>query len=467
MEDIKSGQFSKYGASAYLKLLLLSAFGIIAFFIDVPFPAYTVMGYAAPAQSTILANHVTNFIKNLFWNGELKIMHYIVYGIGIYAMIDLYVRKAKHFKTPVASAFSVFKMIGFVLLTFMVFDFGPDVISKPLASLADKSISQFILNSILISISISIPVASIFLPFLLDYGLVDLVGVILRGVMRPIFKLPGRAAVIMVSAFLGNFSIGHIAINDQYTNGRMTQREALVIGSSLSTVSVGFLMVLATNSGIMEYWSLYFWSAFLITLIITFIGVRIPPLSRVEDSCYPGVTPDPEPVYKKELLKHSIIEGLDIADAAQGPLRRIAFIQKETIGVLGTVVSGTAFFATVGVLLYTYTPIFSWIGYIFYPFLRLGLSSAEAGVAATGAAISFLEVTIPVLLVAAGEWSLRIRYILAVIPVTSIIFLASFIPCLMATEVPVKFSQLLIIWLERMLLSVIITIGFAILIFPA
>ncbi|MBR5381828.1 MAG: hypothetical protein IK136_04325, partial [Oscillospiraceae bacterium] len=55
----------------------------------------------------------------------------------------------------------------------------------------------------------------------------------------------------------------------------------------------------------------------------------------------------------------------------------------------------------------------------------------------------------------------------AVLPVTSIIFLASFVPCCMGTEVPVKFSHLCIIWLERMILSIIITGIFAVILFPA
>ena len=98
---------------------------------------------------------------------------------------------------------------------------------------------------------------------------------------------------------------------------------------------------------------------------------------------------------------------------------------------------------------------------------RISIPASEAVIACTGAAVSFVEVTIPALLVTVGEWSLRIRYMMAVIPVTSIIFLASFVPCLMATDVPVKFKDMVIIWLERMILSVIITGIFAVILFPA
>lgn len=269
----------------------------------------------------------------------------------------------------------------------------------------------------------------------------------------------------MVSAFLGNFSVGHIAVNDQYKSGRMTAREAGVIATSLSTVSVGFLIVLATNTGMMEHWNLYFWTSFLITLLVALIGVRIYPLRQMPDNYYDGVTPNPETVYNSNLMKNAIREALDIAENAENPFKRIAFLQDETISVLGTVATGTAFFGPVGVMLYTYTPIFSWIGMIFYPFMRIAIPANEAMTACTGAALSFLEVTLPALLVSTGVWSMRIRYVLAIIPVSSIIFLASFVPCLMATEVPVKFSHMCVIWLERMLLSVIIACLFALILF--
>ena len=37
----------------------------------------------------------------------------------------------------------------------------------------------------------------------------------------------------------------------------------------------------------------------------------------------------------------------------------------------------------------------------------------------------------------------------------------------MATEVPVKFGEICVIWIERMLLSIIITALFALILFPA
>lgn len=473
---------SEYKLSAYIKFILFSALGIFVFFINVPFPAYQIhIGPwewgAVTAQSNVVVSHLTNFVKAALFTGNFKAMPVVVWLIGVYSIVDLFfIRPGKFWHTTkVAAVFAVFKILGFVMLCFGIleiyFGWHPGFMGwffNPVQSLGEKSICAFIMDSILVSICISIPAASLFLPLLVDYGLVDFVGVLVRPIMRPVFKLPGRAAVIMVSAFLGNFSVGHIAVNDQYKTGRMTEREAVVIGTSFSTVSVGFLLVLANNTGLNErgYWNLYFWTAFLITLLVSFIGVRIFPLRNIADVFYPGAQPDPEPVIRKDILKVALEEALTVAQNQQSLGKRIAYIMKETLAVLGTVASGTAFFATAGVLLYTYTPLVRLVGCLFYPFMRIFIPGAETVTACTGAAVSFIEVTIPALLVTVGEWSLRTRYMMAVIPVSSIIFLASFVPCLMATDVPVKFSDMAIIWLERMLLSVIITGIFAMLLFP-
>ena len=471
------------------RFLFFSVLGVFVFFVNVPFPAYQItigpwQWGAVAAQSNVIVSHLTNLVKAALYTGNFPAMPFVVWGIGVYSIVDLFVLRPEKFwgTTRVAAAFAIFKIIGFLLLTcaivdiYLGFHFGfMSWFFDPVSSLGGKSISVFIMSNILVTICISIPAASLFLPLLVDYGLVEFVGVLVRAVMRPVFKLPGRSAVISVSAFLGNFSVGHIAVNDQYKTGRMTEREAVVIGSSLSTVSVGFLLALATNTGLnnqalwgKSYWNQYFWLAFLVTLLVTLVGVRIFPLGKIPDNFCPGVEPNPEQPVKRQMFRAALTEALDQAQNQQDLGRRIAYIMKETIGVLGTVASGTAFFASFGVVLYTFTPVVTWLGYLFRPFFMLfGFSGAELEIASTGAMISFVEVTVPALLVTVGEWSMRLRFMLAVLPVSSIIFLASFVPCLMATDVPVKFWQLCLIWLGRMILSIVFAGIFAVLLFPA
>ena len=480
----------KYSLGTYLKFIIFSAFGVFAFFINFNLPAYQIHigGWEwglVKAQSNVLCSHLTNFIKAALYTGNFKAMPFVVWAIGLYAVVDMFwIRPEKAWKTTKINAlFSIFKIIGFIILTMITVDiyFGVHFsfmnwLFDPVGSLNNNSIANFVMANILVTICISIPCASLFLPFLVDYGLVDFVGVFVRLIMRPVFKLPGRAAIIMVTAFLGNFSAGHIAVNDQYKTGRMTERESVCIDTSLSTASVGFLMALATNTGLnnaelwggKNYWNTYFWIAFLVTLLVAMIGVRIRPLSKIPDSYYEGAQPNPEKIVRKDLFRAAMTEALDIVEGQDNPGKRIVYIMKETMNVLGTVSAGTSFFGTFGVVLYTFTPIIRWLGYIFWPFFRiLGFTGEELSLACTGAMISIVEITVPALLVSVGVWSMRLRFMLAVLPVTAIVFLASFVPCCMGTEVPVKFSHLMIIWLERMILSILICGLIAILIFPA
>ncbi len=481
-------RLSSFSLLTWMKCILFSAFGIFSFFINFPLPEYQInigpwhWGTVA-AQSNVLCSHLTNLIKAALYTGNFKAMPVIVWAIGLFAVLDvLWLRRDKGWKDKVACAFSVFKIIGFIMLCMNIIDiyFGVHAgfmnwMFDPVASLNNNSIANFVMSNILVTICISIPVASLFLPFLVDYGLVDFIGVFVRLIMRPVFKLPGRAAIIMVTAFLGNFSAGHIAVNEYYKTGRFTERESVCIDTSLSTVSVGFLMALATNTGLINaqlwgrsYWNTYFWSAFLITLLVALIGVRIPPLRKIPDNYYPGVKPNPERVIRKGLFHAAVVEALLIVENQDPLIKRIGYIEKETLYVLGTVSAGTSFFGTFGVVLYTFTPIIRGLGYIFWPFFRIfGFRGAELSTACTGAMISLVEVTVPALLVSTGVWSLRLRFMLAVLPVSSIIFLASFVPCCMGTEVPVKFWHLLVIWLERMILSILITGLFAMILFPA
>ena len=477
----------KYSFKAWFRLIVWSLFGVVAFFINVPCPfpeQITIGGWIwgpISQNANVLVSHLTNLIKAALYTGNFKAMPVVVWAIGLYAVLDLFIfRPNKAWKTGAVNAvFAVFKIIGFVVLCMVVlnfyFGFGQDAailawLFGPIETLGNVSIATFVLDKILVTICISIPCASLVLPFLCDYGLVDFVGVFVRLIMRPVFKLPGRAAIIMVTAFLGNFSAGHIAVNEQYKTGKMTERESVCIDTSLSTVSVGFLMALATNTGLIAagLWNTYFWVAFLITLLVALVGMRLPPLRGIPDNYYEGATPNPEKIIKSGLFKAAMTEALDIAEAQDHPGKRIGVVMKETLNVLGTVAAGTSFWGTFGVVLYIFTPIIQWLGYIFWPLYRLlGFTGQELTVACTGSMISLVEVTVPALLVAAGEWSMRLRFMLAVLPVTSIIFLASFVPCCMGTEVPVKFWHLMVIWLERMVLSIIITGIFAIILFPA
>jgi nucleoside recognition membrane protein YjiH len=417
----------------WVKFLLMSATGLFSFFVT-----FTIDG-----EKTFLVNHVANAVKGLL---TPYVYHYILVLAGI-GMVDLCVRRHKFLKDLVNVLLSLSKVMGFLIIASVVFGFGP-------AFLLKESVGPFILKKLLFPISITIPVAALFLPFLLDFGLTDFCGVLMRPIMRPLFKAPGRSAVIAVSAFLGNFSIGHIAVDSLYKDGKLTAKEAAIIATSFCTASVAFLMVLASLLNIMEYWNFYFWSSFLVTMTVTFVSVRIWPLSRKPETYHPGVTPRPEKVFHSDLLKNAFQEGLQVAAASDSLARRLAFIMKESMLIVMGFMNGVMFFAAVGILVNEYTSFFQYLGYVFYPFLKL-VQIPDIGVAMKAAGISFLDILLPAVFGSQSDLALQTRYLIGTISVSAVVFLAAFIPCILSTDIPVKFSELVLLWLQRTILTIL------------
>ena len=128
--------------------------------------------------------------------------------------------------------------------------------------------------------------AGLLLALLLNYGLLDFFGALLIRIMRPIFNLPGRSALDCVASWLGDGSIGVLLTSKQYEEGFYSKREATVIATTFSAVSITFSLVVITQVGL-EHMFLPFY------LVVSFAGVvaaiivpKLPPLSRVPDTYY-------------------------------------------------------------------------------------------------------------------------------------------------------------------------------------
>ncbi len=430
-----------------LLFFIMSLIGMFSFFITFSFNG----------NDTFLVNHVVALTRT----GLAPVMKYIVFLLALVSLADLYVRRERFFRDSTNIFLSGAKMIGFIMLTMVVFNLGPEFL------LADQ-VGPAVLFKILIPITITVVVAALFLPFLLDYGLIDFFGVLARPVMRPVFKAPGLSAVIAVSAFLGNFSIGHIAVDMLQKKGRLTMRESVLIGTGFCSVSVGFLMLLSSAFGLDQYWNFYFWSAFLITIVVTIFQARIWPTSTKPDRCLEGCTPNLEKEYKSDLLRNAYNEGITVAQHQASFFFREKIILKESILIVAAFATGVNFFAIVGILINQYTPLIQYFAYIFYPILKLiQIPAYDLWTASQACAISFLDFTLPMLVATQGgeEMSLATRYVMAVVPVSAIIFLSGFIPCIMSTSIRVSLFELVVIWFERIVMTIFIAGGVALLYF--
>ena len=110
----------------------------------------------------------------------------------------------------------------------------------------------------------------------------------------------------------------------------------------------------------------------------------------------------------------------------------------------------------IGLLLAEYTPIFDIIGYIFYPFTFL-TRVEEPLMVAQALGMSIAEMLLPAPIVAGAGLGLIAKMLVAIVSVSEILFFSASIPVMMGTEIPLKFSDYIIIWIERVILSIVIS----------
>ena len=118
---------------------------------------------------------------------------------------------------------------------------------------------------------------------------------------------------------------------------------------------------------------------------------------------------------------------------------------------------------TVALIIATYTPLFQWLGTPFIPLLEL-LQVPEAQAASETILIGFADMFLPSVL-AAGIESELTRFVIACLSVSQLIYMSEVGGLLLGSKIPVKFWDLVLIFLLRTLISLPIIVGVAHLLF--
>ena len=392
-------------------------------------------------KSSIMLDHIVSWIQTNV-SGVLPYYALIVILAGaLYPFISGTWKKSK-----VNLVFSIFKVIGLVVGVLLIFNIGP-------AWLFDADMGPFLLNKLVIPVGLLVPIGAVFLALLVGYGLLEFVGVLLQPVMRPIWKTPGRSAIDAVASFVGSYSLGLLITNRVYKEGKYTAREAAIIATGFSTVSATFMVVVAKTLDLMSIWNLYFWTTLVVTFLVTAITVHLWPLRSIKNDYYEGATPQPEvkPVGNRFAVawKEASATVANVPSFTQNIWTNFRDGCLMVMAILPSILS----IGLLGLVLAEFTPIFDWIGYIFYPFTA-ALQLPEPMLVAKASALGIAEMFLPALLVV--QSTLIVKFVIAVVSVSSIIFFSAVVPCIVSTEIPITIPQLLVIWVQRVILTLLI-----------
>ena len=355
-------------------------------------------------------------------------------------------------KDGVTMFFSAAKVCGAIIGTILVFNLNPP------AWLSRPDFGPFLYKSLATPVGMVIPIGSAFLAFLASFGLMEFTGVLMTPVMRPVFKTPGRSAIDAVASFVGSYSIALIITNGVYRQGKYSAKEAAIIATGFSTVSATFLLIVAKTLDIMGHWTLYFWVSLVVTFAVTALTARLWPLRSKPDTYFTGEKA-PEPEYHGNIFFRAWQAGLETA-ANTEPLPKLIWDNLYAgLNMAFSVIPSIMSIGLLGLVLAEYTPLFDWFGYVFYPFFKI-FGVGQSALAGKAAALSLPEMFLPAVLVA-KEGTMLVKFVVAVVSISEILFFSASIPCLMGTDIPLTMKEIVVIWFERVALSILITIPIA------
>ncbi len=336
------------------------------------------------------------------------------------------------------------RLAGAVIALFMFFKTGPSLFTDP-------QLRRLMWEILVPSVAVIIPIGASVVNLLTSAGVLDFVGILATPLMKPLFKVPGRAALDMITSWVGSYSVGLYMTRNIFEKGGYSKRHAFIIATCFSTVSIGFVGVVASTLKILHLFPFIFIGYFLAIFITAAILVRIPPVSKVPDEYITTPLPEPEPA--GSLLSTAYQLGVERAARAGSFLALLlkGFLDGLFLSslILGTILS----VGSIAMILASKTSIFSWLSLPFLPLYKfLGLPEAEKLAVAT--IIEIAEMYLPALMLV--DAPLMSKFFIAVLSISQLIFFSSVGPMMidMFREIPIKVSQLLVIFLERTLIII-------------
>ncbi|MBR0372946.1 MAG: YjiH family protein [Mogibacterium sp.] len=304
------------------------------------------------------------------------------------------------------------------------------------------------------SIMIWFVVASFFVPFLLDFGLMEFIGTLCRGVARPLLHIPGRSMIDVLTSFLGDQNLGIMLTDDQYSHGYYTAKEAVTISCCFSATGIAYWYIISTIVGVEGYFVQIVVTMFVTALLTTIIMCRIPPITLFPDTYYNNQAENKENDKPEDMSTFQFAVQLAVKKAStfQGlkamAWRSIDFCSSIIFSVLPVVM----IIGTVGLIIATYTPVFNWLGAPFGWFMNL-LGIPDATAAAPATVSGFADVMIPSLL--CGDITSELtKFIICVLSLIQIIYMSEVGPILLMSKIPVKFHHLVILFIEKTILAI-------------
>jgi nucleoside recognition membrane protein YjiH len=429
---------SNANPAAITRLFLASALGIVALLLPVPYEG----------SLHILLGLVTGYLQD---KGAAILPAVVTLTCLISALASLVYSATDRRRDPDHAAeillrpgpiWLVMRVLGTVTAVLVFYQLGSEWIWH-------ADIGGLVLNDLMAAAFIPIGLACIVLPFLTEFGLMELVaGFVERG-FRRLFTVPGRSAVDAVASWLGGSSVGVLVTVGQYKRGLYSAREASVIATNFSIVSIAFAYVIVETVKLEALFFPFYAVVTMSGIACAVILPRIPPLRGKPDSVVvqnsiraeDGVGGGMSVAWRKALAR---------AEHSPGPRKLIRDIGVNILDIWLGLIPAAMFIATVSLAVAEMTPLFDWLSWPFGMLLE-AFQVEAAQEAAPAMVVGFADMFLPALL-AADIASEPTRFTLAVIAVGQLIFMSEVGVLILQSALPLGFLDLIGLFILRTLI---------------
>lgn len=447
-------KLSNISLNKILKFLIPSLIGIFLFMIPIK---------NAQGEITIVVAILSGYLTNALGAS----LPYLITGIICISTIGSIIAKTMKPKFIIENEFLnsllninniwfMIRILGALFCVSSLFGIGPEFIWS-------ESTGVFVLNDLLTILFSIFFFAGLLLPLLLNFGLLEFCGILLTKVMRPIFTLPGRSSIDCITSWLGDGTLGVMLTSKQYEDGFYSEREAAIISTTFSAVSITFSLIVISQVGLSHLFVPFYLTVTIAGIVAAIIIPRIPPLSKIPDNYYNNQNQEVIPEGHSSFswaFENALERAEKNSDVQRFCRDGLKNVLDMWFGVLPVVMG----MATLALIIAEYTPVFQFLGTPFIPVLKL-LQVPEAVAASQTLVVGFADMLLPSVLASATITSEMTKFIIACTSVTQLIYMSEVGGVLLGSKIPVSLKNLLIIFIERTLVTLPVIVLLANIIF--
>lgn len=432
-----------YHFTDHLKFIIPSLIGILIFM----FPVQTEDGF------TITIALLSGWVQELLANQLSLIMMIIIVITAVLTTLAKLSGGSAFKRTPffqqlfyTSTFWTITRVVAAIFAVMVYFQLGPEAIHGP-------DTGQMLLDDLLHVLFAVFLFAGLFLPLLMNFGLLEFFGTLMTKIMRPLFKLPGRSSIDALASWVGDGTIGVLMTSKQYEDGYYTKREAAVIGTTFSIVSITFSLVVLEQVELAHMFVPFYLTIAAAGFVAALIMPRIPPLSRKADAYITenGKDTSEEIPEGENMITYGYKNALNRAKKETSLYRFFKEGGQNILDMWMGVAPIVMAFGLIALIIAEYTPIFQWLGAPFIPLLEL-MQVPYAAEASQTILIGFADMFLPSVLAAGIEAEIT-RFIIAALSVTQLIYLSEVGGLLLGSKVPVSFKDLVFIFLLRTIIT--------------